>query len=60
MPTVKQQVSSKTNQVMVVCGAVLSILPTFGIEIGAEAAAGIMALVGIIMRQVTKEPLSDK
>jgi hypothetical protein len=60
MANVNQQVRSKTNQVLVVSGAILSVLPAFGIEIGPEATAGIMTLIGVIMRQVTKEPLSDK
>jgi hypothetical protein len=60
MANINQQVRSKTNQALVITGAILSVLPAFGIDIGEEATAGIMTIIGVIMRQVTKEPLSDK
>jgi hypothetical protein len=60
MPTVKQQVTSKTNAGMVVVGAILAALPIYGIDLGEELTAFIMMGAGILLRQITKEPLSDK
>ena len=60
MPTVKQQVTSKTNAGMVIVGAILAALPEFDIVLGEELTAFIMMGAGILLRQITKEPLSDK
>jgi hypothetical protein len=60
MPTVKQQVTSKTNAGMVIVGAILAVLPEFDIVLGEELTAFIMMGAGILLRQITKEPLSDK
>jgi hypothetical protein len=60
MPTVKQQMKSKTNVVITVSGAILAVLPVFGIDLGTEGTAAIMTAITVIMRQFTNEPLSDK
>jgi hypothetical protein len=60
MATVKQQVTSKTNVGMVVVGAILAAFPEYGIVLGEELTALIMMVAGILLRQITKEPLSDK
>jgi small-conductance mechanosensitive channel len=60
MANLNQQLESKTNRVMVISSAILVVLPAFGIDFGTEGTATIMGAIGVIMRQVTKEPLSDK
>lgn len=60
MANASQQIKSKTNRALIVGGAILGVLPAFGIDIGEEATAAIMTLIGVVMRQITKEPLSEK
>jgi uncharacterized membrane protein len=60
MATVTQNLKSKTNQATVVAAAALSILPVFGIVVDPGVSAGIMALVGLLMRQLTNGSLAEK
>ena len=60
MATIKQQAKSKTNQVTVVVGGILAMLPAFGIELPNEVAVGVMAITAYVMRFFTKESLEDK
>lgn len=60
MATIKQQAKSRTVQFNVIATAIIAILNSFGIEIPAEAAAGILAVGNYILRLITIEPLENK
>ena len=57
---VKQLTKSKTIDFNVLVPVVSGILYSFGVPVPPEAIAGILALGNIILRLVTKKPLSEK
>ena len=59
-PTVKQALKSKTVDINAIAVGVVATLSAFGIIIPPEAVAGIFAIGNIILRFVTKKPLSEK
>ena len=51
---------SKTTGANVLTGAVMTILNHFGINLDPEVISAIFVVVNLLMRMITKKPLSDK
>ena len=60
MVNIKQAAKSKTINFNVWSPIILAILTATGVTIPVELIAGGMALANIILRAVTKQPLSEK
>lgn len=56
----KQIVKSKTMNFNVFMPMVLTLLPTFGVEVTPEIASAILGLGNIILRFITKSAIKDK
>ena len=60
MATVTQAAKSKTVDFNILAGSVVGLLTAFGVAIPVEAVTGIFAIGNIMLRFITKKPLSEK